>query len=129
MASAPDEAQVEKNKEGVKAYFIEVIQDGKTDLIADFLSPSYTFNGQKSAAADNVAWIKSLHEQYGAFTIDIVRLLGAGDKVGIHWRANVPADPEKNIKAGYLEGMNVITCAGGQAVDNVQVGDMQLHSR
>ena len=116
-----------QNQQGVIDYFMKVIQDQDFSLMGRMLGYGYTFNGHPNTPADNQAWIQSLHKKFGAFTVTIVAIFATGNNVGLHWRANVPA--MNGQPAGYLTGINMITGdpVTGQAIANVQVGDMGLH--
>ena len=112
---------VEKNKKGIVRYFIEVLQNQHVDLIPEMLDANYTYDGQPSDVAGNVAFVKFLHEQFPGMTYDILSVIGEDDMVAMRWQLNAPATATRG--AGTIQGTNFVKCKGGKALANVQVSE------
>jgi hypothetical protein len=113
------------NKAGVERYFIEVLQNQKTDLIPNMLAPNYTFNGKPASVAGNEEFVAFLQSQYPGFHYDILNTFGMDDKVIITWRLVAPAitSGPSARPSGTIMGANFLTCANNMAVSNVQVSE------
>ena len=112
---------VEKNKKGIVRYFIEVLQNQHVDLIPEMLDANYTFDGQPSDVAGNVAFVKSLHDQFPGMTYDIFWVVGDADMVAMRWQLNAPATATRG--SGTIQGTNLVKCRDGKAFANVQISE------
>jgi predicted ester cyclase len=110
----------DQNKALTVEYFMKAMNNADLPLVADLLSPNYTYNGQPSSVADNQAWIKSLHQDFPGLQFSIIQILAEDQYVALQWRMDVPASGGK--PAGYYSGINILTFVGGQALSNNQGG-------
>lgn len=110
---------VKHNKDNVRRYFIEVLQNQNVALIPELLADNYTFDGKPADVAGNTAFVKILHDQYGDFKYEIFDLIGEHEHVCIRWRLNAPASAKSG--AGFIDGANFITGKDGKALTNWQV--------
>ena len=101
-------------------FFTKAINQQNFDVMAQVLSPDYTYNGDPSSLAANKAWVIGLHAKYPGLEFTFDDLFEAGLKAAFRWRMTAPANGDR--PAGWMTGSNIISALDGQIVSNFQNG-------
>ena len=110
----------EQNKEIAISFWGKALNQQNFDVMAEILSPVYSYNGDPSSLADNKEWVISLHSQHPGLEFTIEDIRAEGDKVAVRWRLNAPANG--TTPAGWQTGTNILTMVDGQVITNWQNG-------
>ena len=110
---------VERNKAATKRFFIEVMNQGRFDLIDGMFAPDYTLEGKPFP--DSKKWAEALKQKYPDLEFVLEGLIGEGNQVAVWWILDLH-DP--NHQAQRLSGINLLTFGADGRLQSNWEGDL-----
>ncbi len=120
-----------KDVEACRRIFDEAFNQGKMEVIGEYIDPNYTFNGSTpdgKAVAATTGWIEMIRAAMPDLHFTLEDIFGADDKVAFRWRldgtntGSFQGLPPTGKKIS-VTGTNIVTFAHGKAITNWQNWD------